>query len=261
VSGVSDRSVSAIAGGTELESGQPIARSSGWIRVWDLPLRLFHWTLVAAIAVSFLSAEEDSVLNEWHVLSGWLAAILIVFRLVWGFVGGEHSRFSDFIRPSRIPAHISGLLHGRRGADLGHNPLGALAVVTLLALTTATVWTGAFGGEAAEELHETIGWTLLAMITLHVVAVVVMSLVERENLARAMVTGDKPAARHPGAVDAKPPRGFGLILALLAIVGAAYAILRYDPQAFSLRTLEAFEHRADGGAGETRFEQEHGERD
>ena len=94
---------------------------------------------------------------------GWIAAILIVFRLVWGFIGGEHSRFSDFIRPSRIAHHISGLLRGEREPSLGHNPLGAVAVVILLVLTAATVWTGAFGGEAAEELHEVTAWVLLAM--------------------------------------------------------------------------------------------------
>jgi cytochrome b len=235
---------------------QADTRSSRWIKVWDLPLRLFHWTLVAAIAVAFLSAEEGSALNDWHVLSGWVAAILIAFRLVWGFVGGEHSRFSDFIRPSRIPAHISGLLRGRSEADLGHNPLGAVAVVILLALTAATVWTGAFGGEAAEELHEVIGWTLLAMILLHIIAVVVMSVIERENLGRAMVTGGKPAERHPGAVDAKPPRFLGVIVSLAVIAGTAYAILQYDPDAFTPRSADAYEHRANAATDLARGEQE-----
>ena len=76
------------------------------VKVWDLPLRLFHWLLVAAIAIAFLSAEEGSPLNQWHVLAGWVAGVLILFRLAWGFVGGEHSRFSDFIRPSRIAHHL-----------------------------------------------------------------------------------------------------------------------------------------------------------
>ena len=217
------------------------------IRVWDWPLRLFHWLLVIAIAVAFLSSEEDSAINQWHVLSGWVAAVLIAFRLVWGFVGGEHSRFTDFIRPSRIADHISGLLSGRREESLGHNPLGAIAVVFLLALTAATVWTGAFGGEASEDLHELIAWTLLAMVGLHIAAVIVMSLLERENLARAMVTGKKSAARHPDAADAKPPSAIGLLLALVAIAGSAYAILLYDPQAFTLRSAESFEHRANAG--------------
>lgn len=96
--------------------------------------------------MAFLSSEESSVLNEWHVVSGWAAAILIVFRLVWGLVGGGHSRFSDFIRPSRIAHHVLGLARGKREPSFGHNPLGGLTVVVLLALIAVTVWSGAFGG-------------------------------------------------------------------------------------------------------------------
>lgn len=233
---------------TEMARREAVGAPRPWIRVWDLPLRVFHWALVIAIAVAFLSSEEDSAINQWHVLSGWVAAVLIAFRLVWGFVGGEHSRFADFIRPSRIADHVAGLLSGHREASLGHNPLGAIAVVLLLALTAATVWTGAFGGEASEDLHELIAWTLLAMVGLHIAAVIVMSLLERENLARAMVTGKKPAERHPDALDAKPPSTIGLLLALAVIAGSAYAILRYDPQAFTLRSAESVEHRANAGS-------------
>lgn len=222
--------------------------SSENVRVWDMPLRLFHWVLVLSIAMAFLSSEEDSVLNDWHVLSGWTAAILIVFRLVWGFVGGEHSRFSDFIRPSRIAHHVSGLAQGKREPSLGHNPLGAVAVVVLLALTAVTVWSGAFGGEATGELHEVIAWALLAMVAIHVIAVIVMSMLERENLVRAMVTGNKPAERHPGAVDARAPGTVGWILGVLTVVAAIYAIAQYDPDAFSLRSAESFEHRADASS-------------
>jgi len=216
--------------------------------VWDLPLRLFHWTLVIAIAVAFLSSEESSAINEWHVLSGWVAATLIVFRLVWGFVGGEHSRFSDFIRPSRIAHHVSSLARGARKPSLGHNPLSGLAVAVLLALTAATVWTGAFGGEEAEDLHEIIAWLLLAMVAVHVVAVIVMSMLERENLVRAMITGNKPAARHPGAVDARAPGAVAWTLGAITVGAVAYAIVQYDPDAFALRSVETFEHRAESGA-------------
>ena len=219
------------------------------VKVWDAPLRLFHWILVVAIALAFLSSEEDSVLNDWHVLSGWVAAVLIVFRLAWGFIGGEHSRFSDFIRPSRIGEHISGLVRGEREPSLGHNPLGGLAVVILLALTAVTVWTGAFGGEAAEELHEVIAWVLLAMVAVHVVAVIVMSMLERENLIRAMVTGDKPAARHPGARSARSPGAIALLVGGAVVAGTAYLIIQYDADAFSLRSAESYEHRADSGGG------------
>lgn len=214
------------------------------LSVWDMPLRLFHWLLVLTIAIAFLSAEEDSPLNQWHVLSGWLAGILIVFRLVWGFVGGEHSRFSDFVRPSRMKDHISGLVHGRHDATLGHNPLGAVSVLALVAVIAATVSTGAFGGEAAKDLHEIIGWTLLALVGLHIVAVIAMSLIQRENLLRAMVTGNKPAARHPGATGARPPSALGIFVAALVLVATVYGILQYDPRAFTLRSADSFEHRA-----------------
>lgn len=215
------------------------------VKVWDLPLRLFHWTLVAAIALALLSSEEGSGLNKWHVLSGWVAGLLIVFRLIWGVVGGEHSRFSDFIRPSRIGRHVSGLVGGRREPSLGHNPLGAVAVVVLLALVAGTVWTGAFGGEAAEEFHEVLGWTLLVMVVIHVLAVIVMSRLERENLVRAMVTGSKPFIRHPGARDAKQPTLVGLAITIVVVAGAVYTVLQFDPDAFTLRSAESFEHRFD----------------
>ncbi|HEU4696172.1 MAG TPA: cytochrome b/b6 domain-containing protein, partial [Sphingomicrobium sp.] len=198
-----------------------------------------------AIALAFLSSEEDSPLNQWHIVSGWVAGILIVFRLVWGFVGGEHSRFSDFVRPSRIGTHISALMKGRAEPSLGHNPLGAVAVVILLVLAGVTVWTGAFGGESAEDLHELVGWTLLAMIGLHILAVLVMSVLERENLVRAMISGTKPALRHPGARNARAPRAAALLFACAVVGATAYAVLQYDRQAFTLRSAESAERSAD----------------
>ena len=215
------------------------------VKVWDLPLRLFHWTLVLAIAVAFLSSEEGSPLNQWHMLAGWVAGILIVFRLVWGFIGGEHSRFSDFVRLSKVGEHLAGLAKGRSEPSLGHNPLGGVAVIVLLGLTGITVWTGAFGGESAEELHELVAWTLLAMVGVHLAAVLVMSVLGRENLVRAMINGMKPAERHPGTRDARSPRAAALLLACLAIIATVYGVLRYDGAAFTLRTTEAFE----AGAG------------
>ncbi len=99
------------------------------------------------------------------------------------------------------------------------------------------------------------------MIAVHIVAVLLMSVIERENLAQAMITGDKPSERHPGAVDAKPPRAFGVVFALLAIAGAVYTILQYDPQGFALRSAEAFEHRSDAGFADISDKPENDERD
>jgi cytochrome b len=232
---------------------------SSRVKVWDLPLRLFHWVLVAAVAVAFLSAEEGSPLNQWHVLSGWAAGILIVFRIAWGFVGGEHSRFADFIRPSQIGHHLANL-RKRGEPSLGHNPLGAIAVVILLALTATVVWTGAFGGEAAEDLHEIVGWTLLAMVVVHIAAVVIMSVIERENLVRAMVIGTKPRLHHPGARDARPPSFMALLIGFAVLAAIIYAVLQYDPQAFTPRSSEAFEQRGEA-APATVFAEEHEDED
>ena len=133
------------------------------IRVWDAPLRIFHWLLVVTIALAFLSSEEDSALNAWHIVAGWLAGLLIIFRIAWGFVGGEHSRFIDFVHPSRVRAHLVELLHGRPMPTLGHNPLGARSVLALLGLILATVLTGV---TLREEAHEIVAWTLLAVVGL-----------------------------------------------------------------------------------------------
>lgn len=224
------------------------------IRVWDLPLRLFHWSLVAAVALAFLSSEKDSALNHWHILAGWLAAILIVFRIFWGFAGGQHSRFSSFVRPSAIAGHVRDLRHGRAEPSLGHNPLGAVSVLMLLGLVGATVFTGAV---LMEELHELVGWTLLALVVLHVAAVLLMSMLSGDNLIRAMVTGRKSALDHPGVGDAGPPSAIAVVAALLVCAAAAFGIQRYDPQAFSLRGSESYEH----GSGAARSGERRRDRD
>jgi cytochrome b len=238
----------------------PPVQQRGRVKVWDLPLRLFHWSLVATIAVAFLSSEEESPLNQWHVLAGWIAGILIVFRLVWGFAGGEHSRFADFVRPSRIVPHIAALFQRRPEPTLGHNPLGGLSVLILLALTGGTVWAGAFGGEGAEDLHELFAWTLLAFVALHVAAVIAMSILERENLVRAMITGTKSAHANSQATDARRPGLFGIAATAVIVAASVYGILQYDRHAFTPRSAEAFEHEGGTSAPASR-EQEESESD
>jgi cytochrome b len=219
------------------------------VLVWDLPLRLFHWLLVIAVAVAFLSAEEESALNSYHMLSGWIAAVLIAFRIVWGFAGSEHARFAGFLKPAGLGAHVGELLRGRPAPTLGHNALGAVSVILLLIMVAATVWTGATLSEGAgEELHEVIGWSLLALVAVHVVAVLLMSLLTRENLVAAMIHGRKPARLHPDAHDARRPGPFALLIAAATVAGAVLAIRSYDPEAFTLRSTEAFEHRLESGS-------------
>jgi cytochrome b len=197
--------------------------------VWDLPLRLFHWLLAAAVVLALLSSEEDSALAAWHTTVGWTIAVLIAFRLLWGFIGGEHARFADFVKPSAIGQHVGELLHGRSEPSIGHNALGGIAVLLLLALAGATVVTGVMTLRGAEnDLHEMAAYALLAMAAIHVAAVAIMSVLSHENLIRAMVTGHKSVAAHPGARDAGRASVTAYVAAILAVVAAATAVRAYD---------------------------------
>lgn len=226
------------------------AAPNSTIRVWDLPVRLFHWLLVGSIALAFLSSEEDSALAGWHIAAGWVAAVLIAFRLVWGVLGNEHARFSSFVRPGKALSHLVNLAQGRAKRSLGHNPAGGIAVLLLIGTVIAVVatgWTALQGGE--EDLHEGLAWLLLGLIGVHVAAVIATSILSRENLVRAMVTGRKKAADHPGAASARRAGPAAVLLAAAATAGAVVGIQSLDPLAFSLQPREGAE-RESGGSSE-----------
>lgn len=200
------------------------------IQVWDLGVRLFHWLLVSAIALAFLSSEEESVLWSWHIPIGWCAALLIAFRLVWGFVGGEHARFANFLKPAALPAHLRHLISGKLKPSVGHNPVGGVAVVALLGLVSATVVSGAAGGEDA---HEAIAYALLALVAVHITAVLLVSYLSKDNLIAAMLTGSKRAARHPDALDAIPPARLAVPVTFVAVLLTAFGVTIVDRNAFA----------------------------
>lgn len=186
-----------------VKNGAPIAQ----IYVWDLVVRLFHWTLVVAFTVAYLT--EDDLLNV-HVWAGYIVGALVVARVIWGFVGPVHARFSDFIyAPLTTLAYARDLVLFRAERHLGHSPGGGAMVLLLLVFLTATVVTGlvVYGGEQqagplagmftkptgenVEELHELFANITLALVFAHIAAVVFASFVHRENLVRAMITGYK----------------------------------------------------------------------
>lgn len=219
------------------------------VRVWDVPVRLFHWLLVATILIAFLSAEEDGALAAWHVPAGWVAAVLIAFRIAWGFVGGEHARFASFLKPGRLWLHLGRLVSGKPERSIGHNALGGVAIIALLGTVAAIVYTGAtMQGDAGEELHEMLANLLLGLIALHVAGVIGMSLLTKDNLIAAFVTGRKRADSHPGMVDARPPAGLAVPIAVLAIGSAAYGVTSIDPVGF--KPGAHAERGAAGGEGE-----------
>lgn len=166
------------------------------ILVWDLPTRLFHWLLAATFAGAWLTAESERW-RDLHVALGYTFAGLIAFRLVWGFVGSRHARFSSFLTgPGPVKRYLTSLLLLRPEHHVGHNPAGGWAVLALLGLGLATAASGyavygEFGGHWLEELHEGVAGAMLAIVFVHIGAVVVSSLIHRENLVRAMWTGFK----------------------------------------------------------------------
>ena len=165
-------------------------------RVWDPLVRVFHWSLVACVLLNLFVVDDGEDLHQWL---GYAAAALVGVRVVWGFIGPRHARFADFFpTPRRVANHVRALLGGEPEHHWGHNPLGALMVLGLLAMVLSLGLTGwmqtldAFWGvEWLMDLHEGLGEWLLPMVGLHAGATIVMGRIERTRLVKAMVTGVK----------------------------------------------------------------------
>ena len=166
------------------------------ILVWDIPTRVFHWSLALSFAGAWLTAESERY-RDVHLMLGYTLLGLIAFRLVWGLVGTRYARFGQFVRaPSAVVGYVKSLLSRQPEHHVGHNPAGAIAILLLLVLGIATGVSGwmtynELGGEWLEEAHEVFANLMLAVVGVHIVGVVAASLIHRENLARAMVTGYK----------------------------------------------------------------------
>lgn len=176
------------------------------VRVWDVMVRLFHWSLVASFATAWLSAEDWRSLHEW---AGYAAGALIIFRLIWGLVGTRYARFRQFLRsPAHIAAYLRDILRGREARYLGHNPAGGAMIAALLLSMAALCLTGwlyttdlFWGVEWVEDLHEALANLLLALVVLHILGVIVASYRHGENLVHAMITGRKRVPRGADIVD------------------------------------------------------------
>jgi cytochrome b len=168
------------------------------VKVWDPAVRVFHWSLVTSFVVAWITADE---IKDLHLWSGYAAAALVAFRLVYGLVGTHYARFSQFLRkPRTVAAYTKEILRGREARYIGHNPAGGAMVLALLgglALLCLTGWlatTDAFwGNDVVEELHELFANLLLLLVGLHILGVLLASLRHHENLVRAMWNGRKRA--------------------------------------------------------------------
>lgn len=208
------------------------------IRVWDLPTRLFHWLLVAAVTGSVVTAQLGGNAMVWHFRCGFTIATLLLFRLVWGFVGGRWSRFAAFIySPATVMRYLRG--QGRPEHAVGHNPLGAASVFAILGVLIAQFSTGLISDDEiaavgpfaqfvsnatvslATGYHKGYGKTLLiALVVLHVAAILFYFFVRHDNLVKPMLDGDKLLA---GKLP--PSRDDGVSRLAAAVVFAACAAL------------------------------------
>ncbi len=202
--------------------------------VWDLPLRVFHWLLVASIVASYVTAKIGFETMQIHMYLGYWTLGLILFRILWGFVGPKHSRFSSFVAsPAGIWRYARGLGAGTMIQTAGHNPLGGISVILMLVLvgfqattglfaTDDIVWTGpyngAVSGDTAQRLtawHEMNFNFILAAVGLHILAIAFYLLVKKQNLVGAMVHGKKYVAENEAITKSE------IVKAVIAIVISA----------------------------------------
>lgn len=178
---------------------------SGSHPLWDLPTRLFHWLIVICVCVSWWSGEQGDF--DWHSWSGYTVIVLVLFRLIWGFIGSQHSRFSDFLRG---PTTVRDYLRGNSVGSPGHNPLGGWSVLVLLSLLLIQAVSGLFNSDdvmfqgpfyyaASGQLrdnmgviHEFVFYVLLGFIALHLLAVIYHQWLKHVPLLQAMIRGQAP---------------------------------------------------------------------
>ncbi len=212
------------------------------IKVWDVPTRLFHWSLVAALAFMWYSAETGGNLLVWHLRCGVLILALLVFRICWGLWGSDTAKFSQFVRgPKQIARYFKGEIS--ENEQPGHNPVGALMVLALLAAVLVQVTTGLFApdentftnsgylnhlvsddtGLALRKIHITFFNLLAALAAVHVVTILVYKFVKKHNLMTPMLTGYKELE---GKLPSLQFAGMGKLMAAVAVAAAvAFAVI------------------------------------
>ena len=222
------------------------------VRVWDLPIRLFHWLLVVCIVGSFVTINLGDEFIQWHAYFGYSILTLLIFRIVWGFVGSTHARFISFLPAKKA---IFDYLSGSSPRVLGHNPIGAISVFALLFVLSIQVFTGlfvddevAFQGPLAKyvsgsissflsQIHEGNQVVILTLIAIHIAAIIFYKKFKGEDLITPMISGDKeidpseeakylPADLDRASKDGALQRGFALLLLSLIAVVVGYLITK-----------------------------------
>ena len=216
-------------------------------RVWDLPTRLFHWILVMLVAVSIYTGQTGGFREmDYHLLSGYAILALVLFRIIWGFIGSRHARFASFVRPGAVMPYTRSLFAKEGQASThkpGHNPLGALSIILMLLLLLTQAVTGLFANDdiflegplahlVADEMsddltgvHHLVSKLLYVLIGLHLLAIACHQFVRGESLVLPMITGR--IIRKTGEADnARPVREAAIaLLVMTACAGFVYYLV------------------------------------
>jgi cytochrome b len=214
------------------------------VRIWDLPVRLFHWTLVVLLVVSYCSGQAGGDWMKLHFFSGCTILILLLFRIIWGFVGSTTARFSHFVTgPGAWFVYLKSFVTGRKTYDVGHNPVGGIMVVVLIFAVLAQAVAGLFSADTdmgtvngplantipdkwvdrATAFHEFWVNVIIGLAVLHILAAVTYLVLKRQNLIGAMFTGRKPLAHVAEPGQPAPSLSFGsawIAISLLLVFAA-----------------------------------------
>ncbi len=189
------------------------------VMIWDLPTRIFHWLLTIGFFVTAtlsLTADDDSPLFSAHMIIGIMLGVLVLFRIVWGFVGTRHARFSSFLfSPQSLLRYLIGAMSGSATRSTGHNAGSSYGIFAMLGLVLITAVTGLMisnGNETAEELHEVASYLLMAVVFVHIVGVLWYSLRHQENITLSMLTGYKEASSDEAIRSSHPLSGIVLLV-------------------------------------------------
>lgn len=185
---------------------------------WDLPVRIFHWLLALLVLAQVATAWIGGNAMQWHARGGYAILALVLFRLLWGFLGGTHARFADFVRgPRAVAAYAKSLRARTHVPHAGHNPLGGWSVLAMLASLLLQACTGLFASddvmtegplakhvssravEIATKVHDVNAIVLVVLVCLHVAAVLYYLAVRKQNLVLPMLTGRKPEGHAPAS--------------------------------------------------------------
>lgn len=217
------------------------------IQVWDLSTRLFHWILVGCIALLIYSGKTGD-LFKWHQTAGTIVLALLLYRLVWGVLGSTTARFSNFIySPFRVFAYAKNLFSRQAEPHAGHNPVGGLMVLAMLALLLTQAVTGLFStddilvegplyslvdsdmAEWLTDLHRSSSEYLIALIILHILAIVFYRVYKRHSLVKPMITGVAELPAAPEKTLKMVPAIYGVLLMIACYLAVYYGLEWYSP--------------------------------